>query len=340
MDRAFSAQMVDGSFPGALPQAGMSPRLWRYTDAGAENGARGRVRSPFDFGGSISVFTTPSPIPAVPEGHLRIAQHFSAGSGMGRYQVPTGTAAPRATGSVVPAGRADGINAYPALKCWAILGRPCGTARTVPRRCKKLKCTRLCVGLKKISTERHFFLAFGSANKEKHTTPMAKLGPYQSSRRPDPLAVPSFSQSRPSRTLTVAVPPVPTARRCAPKNRFATHIRAVATARTVFAPTFAPTVPTATVADAIFAPWCPRGPFSRPYSRRYALADRLRPPSPRHCDPTNGRGPHICAVAPQKTIFHPIFFPLSHLKPTCYINFHQPGSAVPIPRSPFIIHNS
>ncbi len=215
MDRAFSAQMVDGSFPGALPQAGMSPRLWRYTDAGAENGTRGRVRPPFDFGGGISVFTTPSPIPAVPEGHLRIAQHFSAGSVMGRKQVPTRPADPRATGSVVPAGLADGINAYPALKCWAILGRPSGTAKTVPRRCKKLKCARLRVGLEKISTELHFSLAFGSATEGKHTTQNG--------------SVRTHPKSRPSRTLTGAVPPF--------------RPRAVAPPKTVLQPTSAPLRP-------------------------------------------------------------------------------------------------
>ena len=41
-----------------------------------------------------------------------------------------------ADASVVPAGLAGDITASPALKCWAILSRPSGTARTVPRHCK------------------------------------------------------------------------------------------------------------------------------------------------------------------------------------------------------------
>ena len=60
----------------------------------------------------------------------------------GRTKSRQGRPTPRANDSVVPAGLADGIAAYPALKCWAILSRPCGTAKTVPHRCKKLSCAR------------------------------------------------------------------------------------------------------------------------------------------------------------------------------------------------------
>ena len=38
-----------------------------------------------------SVFCNTQPISSVPEGHLKIAQHFSAGSAMGENQVPIGT---------------------------------------------------------------------------------------------------------------------------------------------------------------------------------------------------------------------------------------------------------
>ena len=86
--------------------------------------------------GAAQFMATPGPIPAVPEGHLKLAQHFSAGAAMGKPQVPPGTAAPVADDSVVPAGLAGGITTYPALKCWAILRRPSGTGRSVPRRCQ------------------------------------------------------------------------------------------------------------------------------------------------------------------------------------------------------------
>ena len=81
---------------------------------------------------------------AVPQGRPKIAQHFSAGSAMvGRTKSRQGRPIQGADDSVVPAGLAGGIAAYPALKCWAILSRPSGTATTVPRRCKKLRCARL-----------------------------------------------------------------------------------------------------------------------------------------------------------------------------------------------------
>ena len=75
--------------------------------------SRRNSRPDLGCGGASQFFATPSPIPAVPQGPLKIAQHFSAGSVMGKHQVPIGTAA---------------------LSCrW--LGRPCGTCevnRRVP----------------------------------------------------------------------------------------------------------------------------------------------------------------------------------------------------------------
>ena len=58
----------------------------------------------------------------------------------GRTKSRQGRPPQPAADSAVPAGRARLIAAHPALKCWAILSRPSGTARTVRRHCNKLRC--------------------------------------------------------------------------------------------------------------------------------------------------------------------------------------------------------
>ena len=71
------------------------------------------------------------------------AQHFSAGSASVSNQVPSGTEEiVRGLTSFVPNGTFRFLAAHPALKCWAIFGRPRGTEPTRTDRCKKLRCAR------------------------------------------------------------------------------------------------------------------------------------------------------------------------------------------------------
>ena len=76
----------------------------------------------------------PAQVAAVPEGRLTIAQHLSAGSAMGRHQVPEGRPKHPLHAAVVPAGLGDSAATNPALKCWAIFGRPSGTVGSTPGR--------------------------------------------------------------------------------------------------------------------------------------------------------------------------------------------------------------
>ena len=124
---------------------------------------------------------------------------------------------------------------------------------------------------------------------------------------PSRLALPSVSPFRPSRPVS--------------RSRSATPNRAVAPPRIVFATIPVPTVPSRTVVEVISAPLCPREPLLQPSLRQYALADVLRPPSPRRCSPINGRGPRHHAVAAPKTDFWSQFVSLSHLRSNCYTCF-------------------
>ena len=64
----------------------------------------------------------------------RVFKHALSPGRDGRNVAPT----PR---SSLP-GLSDSPTAHPALKCWAIFGRPCGTAFTRTDCCKKLRCAR------------------------------------------------------------------------------------------------------------------------------------------------------------------------------------------------------
>src|SRR5262249_10211226 len=68
---------------------------------------------------------------SVPEGRLKVAQHFSAGKAYEQASSPVGTADHRAGQdrkvSAIPTGLDFRLLAYPALKCWATFGRPSGT---------------------------------------------------------------------------------------------------------------------------------------------------------------------------------------------------------------------
>ena len=105
------------------------------TGATTVRGIRRRSR------GRISVYCNTRPNSCGPGGTLENSPALQCWvSGGGRTKSRQGRPTPLADASAVPAGLAGGIAAYPALKCWAILGRPSGTAKTVPRRCKKLRC--------------------------------------------------------------------------------------------------------------------------------------------------------------------------------------------------------
>ena len=78
--------------------------------------------------------------PCQPSGRKTIAQHFSAGSASVANQVPSGTKETVRRLASSLKGLSGSPAAHPALKCWAIFGRPCGTAPTRTDRCKKLRC--------------------------------------------------------------------------------------------------------------------------------------------------------------------------------------------------------
>ena len=126
-------------------------------------------------------------------------------------------------------------------------------------------------GLEKISTERHFLLAFGSAKKSAAHHSNGKVR-----------NIPKFSPPRPSRTRTGAVPPF--------------RPRAVAPAKTVSQPPSAPLRPRGSSSPPSSRPSRPRRPLRTPYSPRCALASRRRG--------------HIRADMPWRTVFAPISAPL------------------------------
>ena len=152
-------------------------------------------------------------------------------------------------------------------------------------------------GLEKISTERHFLLAFGSAKKAQRTTQMERLGKFQSSRRPVLLAREPEPFPRSDRAPLRPQKPFrnPHPLRCALADRLRPHLRAQVAPGDRCTLHIRPVAPWRAVGAVIFAPICHGGPSS--------------PPSPRRCGPANGRGPRQRTVAPPKTVASILFLP-------------------------------
>ena len=93
------------------------------------------------FGAQPSFLPRPVRVGVVPQGRPKIAQHFSAGCAVGEPGSPgrddrDSVLSPL---SSLP-GLATLTASNPALKCWAILGRPCGTVGIHLAHCQKLGC--------------------------------------------------------------------------------------------------------------------------------------------------------------------------------------------------------
>ena len=82
----------------------------------------------------------PGVVLAVPEGRPRIAQHLSAGLAALESASPAGTTAAWRGRFGRPSGTWCLPTPDPALKCWAIVSRPSGTAATWAGYCQGRKC--------------------------------------------------------------------------------------------------------------------------------------------------------------------------------------------------------